>query len=296
MHFREQRENFASRHVDIVNRHPSFSEFVTAPRNLRLGALVLALIAVNQIGDPLADATLGQEVTYWLVRHGVLAIGLWLADALVRRYLSNQLKRPEWLKPVFLVTMLAVLPLALAETLIEPHLPMRPEFVDDDLWAYSPLLALASEYATLVTIIFPIHLLLWLIIERKPKPAADAANEPAQRPEGIVLPEFLQRTACGEIQEVLALQAEDHFVRVFTQAGSELVHFRFGDAIAQMPDELGLQVHRSWWVAERAVRSAKRGARRWQVTIGTDTLVPISDSYVAAARAKGLLKRKAPIT
>ncbi|MEL7450857.1 MAG: LytTR family DNA-binding domain-containing protein [Pseudomonadota bacterium] len=272
-----------SRPVNPVNRHPGFGLKPTSARDMRLGALVLAIIALNQIDDPMVGASLGQEMGYWVVRTGVFAVGLWCADWFVARQFAGRWERPRWLKPVVLVSLLAVLPLALAEILVEPHLPMRPEYVDDDLWAMSPVLAFLSEYATLLSIILPAHLLLWLIVER---------NTEVETAEVAPPPAFLAQTAAGSAEDVLALQAEEHYVRVFTSTGSELVHHRFRDAVAEMPEALGLQVHRSWWVAEQAVRSAKRGSRRWQLTLDSDVAVPVSDSYVQAVRERGWLKRK----
>ncbi|MEO0345704.1 MAG: LytTR family DNA-binding domain-containing protein [Pseudomonadota bacterium] len=251
---------------------------------MRLGALVLAIIAINQIDDPMVGATVGQEIVYWLVRTGVFAMGLWCADWFIARQFAGRLERPRWLRPVVLVSLFAVAPLALAEILIEPHVPMRPEFIDDDLWAMSPALAFLSEYATLLSIILPAHLLLWLIVERNSDVETVEVSSPP--------PAFLAQTAAGSAGDVLALRAEEHYVRVFTASGSELVHHRFRDAVAEMPEALGLQVHRSWWVAEQAVRSAKRGSRRWQLTLDSDVAVPVSDSYVQAVRERGWLKRK----
>lgn len=245
------------------------------------------LIAINQIDDPLVDATIGQQMLYWLVRNTVLAAGLWSADAVVSRVFANRWAKPEWLRPVILVSVIGLLPLALVEILIEPLLPMQPEFVDDELWAYSPILAFLSEYATLLTIVVPIHLLLWLIIDRKAHGAGSIDEHEAPS-----TPEFLQRTSVPNVEDVLALQAEEHYVRVYTPNGSELVHCRFSDAAAEMPAALGLQVHRSWWVAASAVRSAKRGSRRWQLDLVADVTVPVSDSYVKTVRDQGWLKRK----
>ncbi len=260
---------------------------LTSPRNLRLGALILVFIAINQIDDPLVDATLGQELLYWFVRITVMTASLFAADFIVERLLKDRWNRPIWLKPVVAVTAIAMVPFALAEILIEPHLPMRPEFVDDHLWAVSPFLAYLSEYVTVITIVTPVHLLLWLILDRG-----------SSRDLGPIdfdvtpLPEFLQASSVRDVDAVQALQAEEHYVRIFTANGSELVHHRFGDAIKAMPEALGLRVHRSWWVADSAVESAKRGDRRWQLTLAGDLSVPVSDSYVAAVREKGWLKRK----
>ncbi|MDJ0910200.1 MAG: LytTR family DNA-binding domain-containing protein [Woeseiaceae bacterium] len=270
-----------------MSRHPSSNPLLSSPRNLRLGTLILVFITISQIDDPLMNATIGQELAYWFVRIVFMAGGLWSADILVSRFLANRWVNPVWLKPVIIVSAVGLLPFALAEMLIEPHLPMRPEYVDDDLWAISPLLAFVAEYATILTIVVPVHLLLWLIIDRK-----------AQSPPGVVpdeplsVPEFLGRSSGLAVDDVLALQAEEHYVRIHTESGAELVHYRFGDAVEEMPAELGLRVHRSWWVAGSAVRSAKRGSRRWQLNLVSDVAVPVSDSYVKAVRERGWLKRK----
>ena len=259
---------------------------LTSPRNLRLGALILAFVAINQIDDPMVGATIGQELVYWSVRLAALAGGLWIADWLDRRFVPGRWNKPAWLRPVVLVSAVGMLPFSIAEIAMEPHLPMRPEYIDDELWAISPLLAWLSEYVTILSILVPVHLLLWLIIDRR-------AHAPLpDRVEPVRLPPFLIGTSARKLEDVQALQAEEHYVRVYTEQGAELVHCRFGDAVDSMPDELGLRVHRSWWVAESAVRSAKRGSRRWQLGITGDVTVPVSDSFVQAVRERGWLKKK----
>ncbi len=270
-----------------MSRHAQRGSILASPRNLRLGALILLFITINQIDDPLVDATIGQELLYWSVRLVVLAGGLWSADLLVSRFLSNRWASPAWLKPVILVSAIGLLPFALLEILVEPHLPVQPEFVDDELWAFSPTLAFLGEYATIVSIFLPVHLLLWLLIDRKTDgPVAVDVEHP------VSPPAFLERASGLKADDVLALQAEEHYVRIFTENGTELIHYRFGDAVEEMPSELGLRVHRSWWVAGHAVRSAKRGSRRWQLSLESGVSVPVSDSYVSAVRDKGWLKRK----
>ena len=255
---------------------------------MRLGTLVLLLIAVNQVNDPLMEATVGETVLYWGIRPLILAASLWLADGLVAARLAGRLSHPEWLKPVVLVTAIGLVPLALTETILEQYLPMRPEFLDEQLWAFSPVLAFLGEFVTAASIVIPVHLLLWLIIDKNAR--RDSSIESTASPS---TPEFLKKATNLEANDVLALQAEEHYVRIYAQNSTELVHCRFGDAVQEMPEELGLQVHRSWWVADSAIRSAKRGSRRWQLDLYTDITVPISDSFAAAARERGWMKRSA---
>ena len=74
-----------------MSRHPRWNPDLASPRNLRIGTLVLLLIMVNQINDPLVDASLGQSLLYWGFRPVVLAFGLLLADLAVSRYLIDRL-------------------------------------------------------------------------------------------------------------------------------------------------------------------------------------------------------------
>ena len=88
---------------------------------------------------------------------------------------------------------------------------------------------------------------------------------------------------------MLALESEDHYVRVRTTAGDELLHMRFGDALDRLPANLGSRVHRGWWVARGAVRSQRRDGDRVMIELLDGTEVPVSRSYAIAARQAGLI-------
>jgi hypothetical protein len=55
---------------------------------------------------------------------------------------------------------------------------------------------------------------------------------------------------------LLAVEAHDHYVRVHTGAGVELLSVRFADAMAELGGAHGFQVHRSWWVSAAAIKAA----------------------------------------
>jgi len=93
--------------------------------------------------------------------------------------------------------------------------------------------------------------------------------------------------------EVLCLQMEDHYVRVHTAAGSRLVLATLAQAIAALKGAPGLQVHRSWWVAERAVIGAVADGRNLKLRLANGVTAPVARSSVAAVRAAGWLDRAA---
>lgn len=88
---------------------------------------------------------------------------------------------------------------------------------------------------------------------------------------------------------ILALQGEDHYVRVHTDAGSDLILMRLADAIAEMGSTPGARTHRSWWVAKSAVKSTRRSNGRVALLLTNDTEVPISRGYISELREAGWL-------
>jgi hypothetical protein len=67
--------------------------------------------------------------------------------------------------------------------------------------------------------------------------------------------------------DILALESEDHYVRVHGARGSELLLIRLRDAIAEMDGLPGEQTHRSWWVARDAVESVHSRGRGCEIKL-----------------------------
>ena len=88
---------------------------------------------------------------------------------------------------------------------------------------------------------------------------------------------------------ILALEAEDHYVRVHTPAGSELLLLRLGDAAREMGGLPGARTHRSWWVARSAVKSVNRAEGRMTLVLVNGVEAPVSRSYVSELREAGWL-------
>ncbi len=83
---------------------------------------------------------------------------------------------------------------------------------------------------------------------------------------------------------LVAIEAEDHYLRVHTDAGSDLILMRMSDAIAELGEVRGARTHRSWWVARDAVL-ASDSRTMLKLTGGLD--VPVSRNSRAALVADG---------
>jgi hypothetical protein len=84
-----------------------------------------------------------------------------------------------------------------------------------------------------------------------------------------------------------AVQAEDHYLRLHTDRGSDLILMRLSDAVAELEGLEGARTHRSWWVARDAVREAKRGDGRATLTLEGGVVAPVSRRYARALREGG---------
>ncbi|MEO1048702.1 MAG: LytTR family DNA-binding domain-containing protein [Pseudomonadota bacterium] len=87
--------------------------------------------------------------------------------------------------------------------------------------------------------------------------------------------------------DVIALEMEDHYVRVHTALGSELVLMRLRDAMAHLSGSEGRQVHRSWWVARGAVEDIRREGRNVRLVLARGIEAPVSRAQVSELKEAG---------
>jgi len=105
------------------------------------------------------------------------------------------------------------------------------------------------------------------------------------------LPEmtFRARFPPGLTGRLLCLEMEDHYLRIHTDLGSDIILMRMSDAERELADMQGMRVHRSWWVAREAVRELRRDGTRLELLLENDMAVPVGKTYRSALRDAGWL-------
>jgi DNA-binding LytR/AlgR family response regulator len=209
----------------------------------------------------------GIRLAYWL---GMMSAGTVLANAVVRFAPGMALyERRPWLWAL-LVTLVITPP----QTVV--------------VWLASGLvfmgrvkLALLPFYFPPVLIISLAMLALTVLTQRTPVQTHAVAGAPAE-------PAFLKRLP-PKLRggELLAIEAEDHYLRLHTTRGQDLILMRLVDALAELEGLEGAQVHRSWWVARAAVTGAERGGGRATLTLKSGAVAPVSRTYARALREAG---------
>ena len=86
---------------------------------------------------------------------------------------------------------------------------------------------------------------------------------------------------------IYAVSAEDHYLRLHTSKGSDLILMRLSDALSELEGLEGAQTHRSWWVAREAVESARRDGDKVSLTLKGGAAAPVSRPNVGVLRKSG---------
>jgi hypothetical protein len=113
-------------------------------------------------------------------------------------------------------------------------------------------------------------------------PTARDQNRPAA---------ILDRLPLDKRGPLVALSVEDHYVRIRTLKGEEMVLMRLADAMREVGDTDGTQVHRSHWVAFGQVRAVRRDGDRAILTMANGPEIPVSRANLPKIKEAGLLPR-----
>lgn len=137
------------------------------------------------------------------------------------------------------------------------------------------------HYALPVLIVTTALTALNYVVQRQPQ-------ETHAQPAGSGPPRFLDRLPPKlRGAELYAVEAEDHYLRLHTSKGQDLILMRLSDAVAELEGIEGARTHRSWWVAKGAVEAARRGDGRASLTLKGGAVAPVSRAYAGALRAAG---------
>lgn len=249
-----------------------------------LGAAVAVLTMLGPFGT-FQDLSPVQRLAYWggLIGSGFLAFEATAQTAV--RVLKERARAWRTLLAgvILVVTIVQTVSVALVEQAVRGHDFLTPLGLAE-LFVYVAVI-------TLLVSAFPV----WAELRDRglldpPRPAAEPEPVP-ESAAGAALPgpaPFLSRIPPRLGRDLLALEMEDHYVRVHTAEGSDLILMRLRDAIAELAGLDGLQVHRSYWVAAAAVTGVERKPDgKLTLLLRNGLRVPVSRSYAAAVRAAG---------
>jgi len=158
----------------------------------------------------------------------------------------------------------------------------------------SGLAEIGSLYSQVLAIHLVLNALVTWLVARQPRLAKAAAGteggrDSSQPGETVPGAAFLERIPDRLGRNLLHLRMQDHYVEVHTDVGSDLVLLRFRDALREVAELDGAQVHRSHWVARAALDRVERRNGRTLLRLVNGREVPVSRSFAPALRERGWL-------
>lgn len=97
---------------------------------------------------------------------------------------------------------------------------------------------------------------------------------------------FFDRLPNSLGRELISLSIDDHYLRVTTNLGSEMILTTLSNAIKELDDYPGMRVHRSHWVSIKAVQKLTTVQGRHYVLLSDERELPVSRSYLAQVRKR----------
>ena len=264
-----------------------------AVRNGSAARVAWAVVAATIVGvflgivGPFGSYLNGSVLTriaYWVLSMwlGVVFYG---SAFVLARLLAARSGVPPLIATVFLV-MAASLPQALATSALALYFwPNLAQLSLSQLDWFMQVLVLAGPvtlgYAFWTGLLSPVR-------AARPAPDRAASGEPDDA-SGLfaLLPPRLGT-------DIVCMAMEDHYVRVHTALGSDLLLMPMARAVEDVAAIEGCRVHRSWWVARSAVLRIDGPARTMRLRLVNGMDVPVARRTVTMLRGLGWLDQ--PVT
>lgn len=207
-----------------------------------------------------------ERYAFWF---GCVATGYGLAIATLQVFRpAAAFARLPRIAAIVLVGLISTLPMMFVVAwALEALLPGRS----------TPPERLVSLYLSVASVqLITAGIAVWpFLTPHRPAPPAEDANAD----------QFFARLPERLGRDLLALEAQDHYLLVHTRLGSALIHMRLSEAVRILPAQLGFQAHRRWWVARKAVAGLRRDGQQTLIELTGGMTVPVGRTYLAAVRS-----------
>ena len=235
-----------------------------------------------------ASLTISDRLLFWTITVGAnWVVGNVVFTSTIRSFRDR--KWPAWAGLVLSALVTALPGTGTVWLVVAIYLDYQPSDVSGVIELYTKVFVLHLIIGSLVFHLIDRARRQGDIAREMPVPESSTPGErvddmPQAAPEAALLARLSARSRA----KLLHLHMQDHYVEVNTAAGSELLLLRFRDALREVEDVNGLQVHRSHWVARDAVAGVeRRGGGRVILRLVNGTKVPVSRSFAPVLKSRG---------
>ena len=254
-----------------------------------VSCLLALFLAAHNVNVP-SEAGLASSIAYWFVR---LSAGFLLyAGALLLLEATLLNRFGGWPTCALAAAVLTLVPFVMVVTMLDLAIGL-PElegaFENGAIQGVFIRLIEETGYLTDNHLIYCVLVTLprlWTeVAARRATASAPVVAEPSRpsivEPRGTAgwKPSFIadvEPTVSGKIRVV---EAQEHYVRVQTTDGAGLALCRFRDALRELRPLPGMQVHRSYWVADDVVTSVRKSRGGMRLVLDNGQEIPVSRRF-----------------
>ncbi|MEQ8404655.1 MAG: LytTR family DNA-binding domain-containing protein [Oceanicaulis sp.] len=219
----------------------------------------------------------GPRTAYWLTVMLIGGVLVHLAGRAVSRFAPGL---PGWVRAALT---------ALVASPLQTGVVMASGVV---IFGYRPNLPIYLELFPAVLVVTLAATALMLLARRAAAASpGEGGSPPAPADSRTPAPQEIAERLPARLRAatLIALEAEDHYVRVHTDAGSDLILMRFSDAVALSGDRAGHRLHRSWWASAAAIEHVRFARGTGEARLAGGLIAPVSRTYAPALREAGLV-------
>ncbi len=94
-------------------------------------------------------------------------------------------------------------------------------------------------------------------------------------------PDIIKRLKPEIGTSIFMVKAEKHYLHVYTDLGKDFIHYSLSNAVDDLAESGGLQVHRSYWIKNDAVDHIEKNGRNCHLVLKNGMHVPVGSTYKA---------------
>jgi DNA-binding LytR/AlgR family response regulator len=241
-----------------------------------IGAVaVIAILTIAGPFDTLNDLEFAPRLVYW----AAISLVTWPMGMGCSIYFGVGLYQrgiPEWIARI-IGGLIGGIPIGFFVWAINKYI------AGNDIGTLEDLVRLIG-YTTIISAAVSI---LYYLIESSVRPEGQStslANGSIASHVQTTTSPFFARLPVELGKDLISLQAQDHYIKVMTSKGSEMILMRLSDAEKELETVPGIRTHRSWWVSHKHIQETERENEKTSIILSNGEKVPVSRTYAKAVR------------
>ncbi len=222
-------------------------------------AVFLGLVAIFSIVGPFGSyetMTMAERFTYWTVI--MIGIGFFMHIFMTLALRSPHLAKWPGAAKIAIGSLVAAIPgAAIVEFANEVFRPTGIHL--------TTILRTWMQVSVIGVIVGIVEYLDWRPQNTKPSPVRTPIHK---------------RLSAELGQDIVSMSMQDHYVEITTTQGKDLILMRFSDALHEVADLPGFQLHRSHWAATAHAAGVVRKGGKSKLQLSDGRELPISATYL----------------